>query len=193
VITRLGDRLTRWQIDAGAFVACVLLTAIGYVLIYRPIIDRQSDLARLRVEVATTRTQTATAESARAALDRELGRIRAQLAESPVHLEPVERLNRRIARIVELATASRMVINETRAGTVAEGERYRTVPVKISGSGSYSQCAVFLHRLAADLPDVEVLGFELAGNPGVPTARSSFRFDLAWYATPSVASAEEHP
>ena len=87
-----------------------------------------------------------------------------------------------------------MIIHETRSGDVVDGPRYLTVPVEISGSGPYSKCAAFLHLLRNELPDVEVFGFELGGNPANPDSRSIFRFDLGWYAASTqVAASSTRP
>ena len=57
--------------------------------------------------------------------------------------------------------------------------------------GSYPHCGLFLHRLYEELPDVEIVGIELSGQPENPGTPASFKFTLSWYAAPSIAAAPQ--
>ena len=62
------------------------------------------------------------------------------------------------------------------------------MPIVLSGQGSYSDSAAFLHRLHQSLPDTGVVAFELSGQPG-RGKKTQFRFNLVWYAAPTLAEA----
>ena len=175
------------NLDIAAVIALAALTGIAYLVIIQPMARRQNEIAHLRSQLSTTQSQVAAAGASRAALDERLNRIQGEIEVSPVNLEPVVHLNRRIARIVELASNSGMIIHETRSGGTIDGTLYWTVPVEISGSGAYSNCAAFLHRLHGSLPDTGVVEFELTGHPADRRSPASFRFNLVWYAEPASA------
>lgn len=181
--------LTVRQIDIVGVVACLLLTVMAYVAVIRPVATERSALAALRGQIAARERETAALATAHRRIESELASVNAEMQASPVRLESVAKLNFRLARIEQAAEGSGLLIHETRSSEVVTGERFDTVPIEVSGSGSYPDCARFLRRLQQDLPEVEVIGFELSASPGEPRARPTFRFDLAWYAAPAVASA----
>lgn len=181
--------LTVRQIDVGGVTACMILTALAYVGVVRPVASERAALATLRGEVAAEERKENAIQTAQRRIESELALVRGELEASPVRLEAVAKLNQRLARIEKTAEESGLLIHKTSSSEAVSGNRYDTVPIEVSGSGTYPDCARFLHRLKQDLPEVEVLGFELSASPGEPRARPAFRFDLAWYAAPAVASA----
>jgi len=177
------------KIDAIGLAVCAGLTVVGYIGIIQPISRMRGEIATLRTQLAIAQRDTESAGNTRARLSDQLTRVRTELEASPVHLEPANQLNRRLAHLVDLAADSHVLLDETRAGDTQHGDRYETVPIAVSGSGTYPDCAVFLHRIHEELPDVEVLGFDLSGNPGSPHPKTQFQFELAWYAAGTTASA----
>ncbi len=180
-----------WHIDALGLLACALLTGVAYVAVVSPVLQKHSERSALRAQLAEKRDRTISLSQMERQLDGQVAQLREDLALSEVRLQPPQYLNTRMALIVELASATGIVINETRAGEVRPGERYQTVPIFISGSGSYSKSAAFIHVLRNRLPDTGVVGFELSGNPGRPGATGAFRFELIWYAAPASADASQ--
>ncbi len=180
-----------WHIDALGLLACALLTGVAYVAVVSPVLQKHSDRSALRAQLADKHDRTISLRQMERQLGGQVEALRKDLALSEVRLEPPQYLNTRMALIVELASATGIVINETRSGEVRPGERYQTVPIFISGSGSYSKSAAFIHVLRNRLPDTGVVGFELSGNPGKPEATGAFRFELIWYAAPARADASQ--
>ena len=86
-----------------------------------------------------------------------------------------------MAQIVDVAAAQNLVIDESWSREAESGEQFQTIPINVSGTGSYSDCAAFLHEVHDRLHDVRVTTFELSGNPSSP---GQFQFDLVWYAAP---------
>ncbi len=75
-------------------------------------------------------------------------------------------------------------------GAVSVDSRYATLPIRLSGTGSYRDCVLFLHNLREQLRDTGVSTLSLSGNPEAPAAPATFQFELLWYASPpSEASA----
>ncbi len=172
-------------VDLIGAAGVLVLSAVGFFAVVRPIIARQSERAQLR---STFREQLVLVErlgEASRLLTNQLSLVGQQLREGHVQLQPPHYLNARMATIVELASTSGIVIHETRSGVVSKARQYQSVPIHLYGEGSYTHCAAFLHHLHERLPDAGIVGFELIGHPGKPTAPDSFRFDLVWFAAAS--------
>ena len=180
-----------WHIDALGLLTCALLTGIAYVAVVSPVLQKHSERSALRAQLAEKRDRTISLSQMERQLGGQVAAPKKELALSAVRLEPPQYLNTRMALIVELASAAGIVINQTRAGEVRPGERYQTVPIFISGSGSYSKSAAFIHLLRDRLPDTGVVSFQLSGNPGKPESTGAFRFELIWYAAPTRADATQ--
>ena len=169
----------------GAVIATI--TVLAFFVVIAPWLRMQTEHVAMGRELTEQLRLTEELDRTRAGLEGELERIRLQLAESEMQLQPSRHLNARIAHIIEHAAADEVDIHETRPGTVRDHERYQTVPILLKGRGSYSSCAAFLHRLHESLPDTGVMEFELAGNPADRLAAATFRFNLIWYAEPASA------
>jgi Tfp pilus assembly protein PilO len=168
---------------------CLALTVAGYLLVARPVIRTQLDQASLRAELLGQQQKLVELDRAERALENKRHRIEQDLAHDQLRLQGVGHLNRRLALIVDSAVASDIVLNETRSGTITAGQMYQTVPISLTGTGSYPGFAAYLRRLHERLPDTCVVSFELAGNPGREDTPGRFRYDLLWYAAPAVAEA----
>ena len=172
------------RIDTAGAIACAALTLFGYFAIVRPFASERATLVAVRGQVATAERKKRTLKTTQRGIKTDLATVRRELEASPVKLEPVSRLNHRLALIEQAAEESGLLIHETRSSEVVSGDRFDAVPIEVSGAGSFPECARFLHRLQQELPEVEVIGFALSVNPGNARSRQTFRFDLAWYATP---------
>lgn len=181
--------LRPWHLDVAGVGALALLTVAAYSMILAPIARNRTRVAGARAELALIQGRTLETQRTEAAVNAELTRVQTELEASPVRLERSDGLNRRLARLMSVATDSGLVINESQAEDVVAGSRFDLVPIVVTGSGSYPSCARFFTRLSEELPDIEVLGFNISGQPSNPDAVATFRFDLSWYAAPSVAAA----
>ena len=188
-----GFSPTWWHVDLAGLALCALLTCIGYGTIVQPIARERDRLTAKRTDLEQLKQQARLAENSRSSLEQELDRVHQLIADSAVQLESVAHLNGRLARLLDLATESGMQIDETQSGDTEEGTWHRTVPVRVSGRGSYTSCARFLHGLQTRLPDVEVLSFNLAGSPQKRSEAAMFRFELAWYAAAGTSDEEVSP
>ncbi|MHC4219419.1 MAG: type 4a pilus biogenesis protein PilO [Planctomycetota bacterium] len=178
-----------WHIDAAGLVACAVLTLLIVLFAIRPVVRHHAQRAARRSQLVEQRRRAEDLEASHRTLEGQRQRLTDEVAASRVQLEPTEFLNARLALIVELASASGIDIHETRPGKFREYPRYRAVPIRLAGKGTYPDCAAFFHRLHESLPDTGVVAFELSGNPGQSSPIASFRFDLLWYAAPALAGA----
>jgi len=188
-----GLSLTWWHVDLAGVALCALLTFVGHGLIVQPISRERDRLVARRAELEQLEQQARLTVTSRTSLEEELDDVRERIEDSAVQLESVAHLNGRLARLLALAADSGMQVDETQSGDASDHEWHQTVPVRVSGRGSYTSCARFLHGLQARLPDVEVLAFNLVGTPAQRSQGARFRFELAWYAAASARDEEVSP
>ena len=176
-----------WRAHVIGLGVCAALTVAAYLVIVNPIIKSESERAVAQAQIDEQRERAGSLDAANSQLRAQLDRARREVAASHVQLQSSEFLNSRLALIVELASTSGIEIYQTRPGRMVDTPRYQAVPVSLSGVGSFTDCAAFLHRLHETLADTGVVAFELTGKPETPNASASFRFDLVWYAAPPQA------
>jgi Tfp pilus assembly protein PilO len=177
---------TSWRLDLLGVLCCAAITAIGFFAVARPMIVQRLEKAALLAEIEDRRGRTGGLRQVEALLSGQREKLRQRTADGDLELQPPGYLNTRMALIVDLASATGITIDETRSGAASAGEFYQTVPITLSGTGSYTDCAAYLHELHKMLPDTGVVFFELSGNPGSPGAAARFRFDLVWLAAPAL-------
>ena len=169
-------------IHLGGAATAIAVTIAAAVMIVQPLRRSMAEEARLETELSELEEQAA---SHRLDLEQRLGRLRTELAAAEVELLPVHQLNRRLADMTALLEQSGMTIQETELGETRGGRWFRTVPIRLAGTGSFPQCAAFLHELRSEMPDTGVIAFDLSGSPDRPGQPTSFRFDLVWFAAPA--------
>lgn len=168
---------------AGA-VVCALLSAGAYFFGVRPAAARHEEQASRHLELKAARKKAAALLTARNAAQAQLQSIETALKSQTLRLEPASTVNHRLAKITDLATKDcHLVIDELRPGVIAESGDYQSIQIFIAGSGTYPNCAKFLHRLRQKFPDTAVRSFETTNNSASPDApAATFQFELAWHA-----------
>ena len=171
----------RW-IDVIGIVVC-LLGALPFCLAgTNPLLRPRVSVADQRAELEALSKTAARLASAIAAQQKILSEMRAALAEGAVQLAPARDVNRRIARLTEIAARTGLEVDEVLPGKARTHPKYDTVPFHVLASGDYPTCVAFLSELRETFPDTSVGSFELSGNPEDPKAPAKFRIDLCWYA-----------
>ncbi len=174
-------RPQRWHVEIMGVGLLGLLSLAAFFIVVRPISHAAMARDATQSELTDQRTLAAQIEDVRKQLKQEVARVQQAGEASWVHLEPVKLLNARMAQIVDVAVAQNLVIDESWSRETESGEQFQMIPINVSGTGSYSDCAAFLHELHERLHDVRVTAFDLSGNPSSP---AQFQFDLVWYAAP---------
>lgn len=170
-----------WQIDALAAGALLAATAGAYFLIVEP--DNEAR-ARERERLAALGPREELREQMSMALRRARDRLeglRAELERSPLRLEPVSRLNQRLARITALATEQGLGLDQVAPGNQSSGADAVVVEMRLVGRGGFEEARAFLARLHAEFADMAVSEFHLGGTPAQPDS-GTFLLNLAWYA-----------
>jgi Tfp pilus assembly protein PilO len=164
---------------------CAALTSAAYLFGVRPAVARYDDYVARQLELKTARQKAAGLLGIRNSTQNQLNAVNESLKNLTLRLEPASTVNQRLGRLTDLATKDcQLVIDEMRPMAAADGADYQTVPLLIAGSGTYPNCAKFLHKLRCNFPDTAVKSFETTNNsasPDNPTA--TFQVELLWHAS----------
>ncbi len=170
-------RYNPWRAYAAAGAICAAMTAGAYFAGVAPALERAAAVEASRAELASQRKAASDALAAAAGARAEFARARAALAALPLRFEPASSVNHRLAKLTDLANATRLSVEMVRPGATVAGADFDSVPIELAGTGSYPACAAFLRRLHDEFPDTAVRALE-ASNKGTST---TFRFELVWY------------
>jgi Tfp pilus assembly protein PilO len=177
------------SVDGAGAAACAAVVAALVFGGLLPLLHHRGDAEARRHDLVTQRQRAGAAKASLAKLEKQLAEARSDLARYPVRLEDARRVNHRLARITDLATARGLEVQGVEPGAVTRGPRYQTIALKLTGNGGYRGCVQFLHDLHDQLPDTAVTAVRLAGNPQQDGAPSTFDFELRWYAAPAQTTA----
>jgi hypothetical protein len=176
-----------WQIYGVGLAVCLGLTAAAYLFGVQPALaTREADEA-YAVDLQGRRQNAADLSATLASTRQKLEQTRREVAGLSLRLEPASGVNRRLAKLADLATAAGLEINEVQPGAASDSPHYQVVPIRISGTGAYPACAQFLHQLRERFPDTAARSVEVANpSPTRDHAAGTFRFELTWYTSPVV-------
>lgn len=187
---RKRGRPSLWRIDAAGVAVCLLLTVVVYAMAVQPVLDQKTEVLAQRQKLEQQRQRANELTGTLAKIRRQLVKIERAAAESEVRLKPVGNLNEQLAALTDLADDAGLRVDGVQPGEPTHGRRYETVPIELTGNGSYGACAAFLHRLHRSLPDMGVAGFELSATPRSPEDPAEFRFELTWFAAPGMGRSD---
>jgi len=171
-----------WRTDsAGVVIALALTAAVGFGVL-RPIFIQRAQGSTARSDLGTQLAKVEVLRGQKRDLETRLAQARQDMAAQPVHPEPLDRLNQRLARLAQLAAAEGLAFEQVSPSPAVNGLRYTAVPIKTSGRGSFKSCVGFLASLKSHCPDTTVVGLRASANPDEPETAASFSFDLVWYA-----------
>jgi hypothetical protein len=156
--------------------------------------QRRTGLESARAAQSALQQRAVEAEAALATARGDLEKTTARLAATSVQLEPADRINRRVDDITALAGQARLSLSQTSQGAASPAAQFITRPIRLEGTGAFSDCVSFLGSLLRGHRDIAVTGLRMTGAGGPDKAGTAFTFDLVWYAAPAgsaAASAEK--
>ncbi len=180
-----------WRIDAAGAAALLAVTALVYLAGIRPTMSKRAHAAGNRARLHDQRLKCTETSDLATDLQSQLLDTQKALANNAIRLQPASRVNQRVAGIADLATRSKLNIDDVRLGPSSSASRYTAVPITLAGTGTYQTCITFLHALNKTYPDTCVSTSEVSSAPGDPTGLATFKFELLWYAAPEPRSARE--
>ncbi len=179
-----------WQVDAGGFAAVLGISALAYFFGAVPLLERHARAASQVTELTAAREKSLESAKMLDATKKQVATAKAELAASPLHLQPLGQLNQRLAMVADIAARSGATLDDVQPGKAITGPRYDTMPVRVSGVANYPAFAALLHCLRSEFPDSGIEAFDItinSQNGAAPTAK--FGFDLVWYTRPAAAHA----
>jgi len=186
-----ATKLGKWKGRRTELVIQALCVAAAAPLL----LERVNPLLRPRAAMAVRKAKLEQLEQTADRLAGSVERHRQRLVEltrtlkqQEVRLEPVHRINSRIARLTDLVEAAGLSVDEIRPEQPISAPRHEIVPIHVTGAGRYPTCAAFLRKLAETFPDTSVNSFSLSCNPEAE-APARFGFRLHWHAAGGARSA----
>jgi Tfp pilus assembly protein PilO len=181
-----AQRKKLWKVIACAAAACLGISAAGYFVGLSPAIAHVSERKADMDELANRQQKGAQAKAELTRTRKRLLEARREVDDLPLRLEPASVVNRRLNRLAEAATAAGVNLNEMQPMPAIDTQHYQTVPIRVTGSGSYPACAAFLHTLRTQFPDTAVQSIDAQNaSPGRDNNIANFRLDLEWHTTQS--------
>lgn len=177
-------RLPLWQVDAMAAAVICLGAGVWYFAGLSPLVEARATRQNLETELAGEKDALQKQSALIKRREQMLEEAKAQILASRVQLLPPDQINQQVAKLTEMASGIGLSIDEIKPLGPAPQERFTTVPIKVSGVGSYEAVTKFMERLRSDFHDTGVSGFALGGSPEKPDEILKFELNLVWYAAP---------
>ena len=174
-------RLRLRHVDAAVVIVCLVAALPLCFARVNPFLRSADAVGERTARLSLLRESVARADRALAAQRDRLRAVQAQVDAERRRLQSAGHLNRRLARLTELAGATGLEVEEILPGQASRRPRYTIVPVTLTANGNYPTCAIFLARLKEAFPDTSVASFELNGYPQGPQRRARLHLDLRWH------------
>lgn len=174
-----------WQITAAGLGVCLALTAAVYAVGIHPQFARQVEAENARRTLIQKENEAVALVNKLTGLKRQLAEVEQELEASPLRLQPTSGINQRISEMAKLAEENHLKINQVQPSKPEAGKYYSTVPIRLAGSGKFTDVVTFLNRLHSDFKDVGVSSWSVSGEPATPGAKADFSFSLSWFASPA--------
>ncbi|MEX0653582.1 MAG: type 4a pilus biogenesis protein PilO [Phycisphaeraceae bacterium] len=183
-ISQDGAERKRRTVDAVGVALCLALTGLLYVVGVHPILEQRREQQEIRRQVVAERAEVAEMTSSLADVRHQYAAVQRAVADHALRLEKLPALNRRVAELTAMARDAGLEVDGVRPGGASVSEHYRTVPVQVTGWGSFYAIGRFLRRLHTSLPDVGVWSLQLDRRGDGPDIQPGFQLELIWYAAP---------
>jgi Tfp pilus assembly protein PilO len=171
----------KWlKLDATALGACAAATALVYLLGFMPLMAQRENIDAQRQTLDETRDKGDRLQATSRVLRARLATAQSQLATSPLKLQSIRQLNQRLSELAEFSQKSGLDMQDVRPGALARSARYATMPIHVSGNGSYPNCAAFFHDLHQRFGDMAIGDFDLR-NGNAPNAPATFSCKIIWF------------
>jgi Tfp pilus assembly protein PilO len=183
-----GSRNALTPIDAAGIAVIAACTFVAYWLGIAPVQRAVIQAAQDREALETATRELSDVETALRESRSQLQKAQALLESNEVRLEPVSHTNARLKLLADMAEEAGLHVSEVTPGSVVTGARFNRVPIRVSGSASYTDVAAFVGRVHAQFRDTAIVQLSLVGRPEEPDAKAQFGLELVWFTSPSTPS-----
>jgi len=174
--------LSEWRMDSIGVAVFVALTGLAYVLQFEPAM-RDREALRLGTEtLADKREQIGKLQSTMHNMNGQIASLQTAL-DSELKLLPPSQINDRLSSVSTLAADHGLIVEAIEPGETSSAQRFSTIPIRITGRGTYPQLAKFIHALRSELPDISVTDISISG--GGTGVAATVSLNLLWYAGPA--------
>ena len=180
-----GKKRIRIQIDATGIVICLLASFVVYFTALKPLYKQRNLYASQHQKLLTQQDESLSLGLSMRTLDYRLVAIQKEFAENEIKLKSPDQTNQRIADLTTLSTECALGVDDIKTGKICNGPKCDLMPISIAGRGGYKECLVFLYQLNKNFADINVVKFELAGDPAMTERPGTFNFQLIWYTAPT--------
>jgi Tfp pilus assembly protein PilO len=184
---RLSDKLRPWHVDLAGGCAAALLAAVAYFGVIGPTLDQRVRRAAQADELREETEKGRELQRALRASEARLAAVERATASPKFRLEPASRVNERLSRLTELATAAGVQVDTIEPAKEQAATMYTRVPIRLSGRGKYGDVVRFLVALRRQVPDNAVDEMTLVAQPSPSSPVATFTLGLAWHAAPPAA------
>ena len=112
-------------------------------------------------------------------------KLAAERDEIGLVLEPETNINKRLARLTELAEQAGLKVTQLTPGKAVSGKRSRMVPIAVAGRGGYAQAGAFLALVHEQMRDTAVARLAMASTPENADQPADCAVQLIWHAITS--------
>ncbi len=172
-------------VDAAGIAVCFILTAVAYFGAVHPHAVAAAERMARKFELAVHDTGARKLAVSESTMERRLKTLRKTLTDDALPLDRPALINRRLARLGDLAVACGVSVDEIRVSDPEAHAHYQTVHLELKGRAEFGSAVLFMHRLHETSPDIGVWSFDLSGNPRDSESATTCAFNLAWYAAPA--------
>jgi Tfp pilus assembly protein PilO len=182
-----GGALTALHVHLIGGSVCAVLAALAWFTCLGPVLAARSEARAQRIAIAQQQREADELGNQVVQVERLISRARYEEQQSPLRLEAVERINRRLSEVSELAADTGLDVSVIQPGQVRSQPRFEIVPIRLEGSGTFRKTALFLHAVHATFPDMGVAAVQVTGRPNDAAGVADFALTLVWYAAPGRA------
>ncbi|MBY0112667.1 MAG: hypothetical protein K2Y21_07590 [Phycisphaerales bacterium] len=172
-------------VDAAGLGVTMALLATFALAVVAPALQGQAAERSEKVRVDAVRAEAKKLRAERLLFDSGFEQASRDLAATRVKVEPVSKLNSRLAGLTEAGSEFGLVIDRILPEPGTNAPKATLVPIRVEGRGGFVPCRDWLAQLRTDYPDIAVRGLDISRDTSTPENATRFAFDLLWYAAPS--------
>ena len=105
-----------WHVHAAGAGLCIAVSLAGYFALVRPLVQRQADADRQKVELATQNRKMRQLNTSAATLRQQAQAVREALDAGRITLHPADQVNRRVAELALPILRQEFLLREFQAG-----------------------------------------------------------------------------
>ncbi|MEO1584648.1 MAG: hypothetical protein AAFR96_08760 [Planctomycetota bacterium] len=170
--------MTRRGIDQLGIVGVLVITALAFVAVVRPLLGAQTARLLAERELSTKKDEQARLLADVADTSARVGGLAEQVAVYKDSFEASSRLNERIGEVTSLAETLGVQLESIKPGRPVESSGFTSIGVSLAGRADADALTDLVSRTRTLFPDIGVRSFSISGDPGTDARLVA---DLVWF------------